>query len=181
MALLLCALAWLRKRDIFNVDQKLFSSLAGLLAVFIAVDFFFIFCEALTMAYPGAAGAKTLAVMTSGATAPFFWIEMLLGLLVPFCILVFAKNCAKTGWVVGACVLVICGVFCKRIWLLLTSFVNFNIAGPVSTGTIAALSGDLWAFSGSYAPTLPEAIIALGVVACGMVIFLTLIKKLLIK
>ncbi|MBR2790815.1 MAG: polysulfide reductase NrfD, partial [Eggerthellaceae bacterium] len=183
MALLLCSLAWLRKRGIFEVGQKLFANLAGLLCVFIAVDAFLIGCEVLTMAYPGASGAETLAVMTSGATAPFFWFEMVCGLLIPFLMLVFAKNREKTGIVVCASILVILGVFCKRAWLLLSSFVNFNLDGPVTLGTVAAQAGGsaMWAAAGSYAPTLPEVCIALGVIAVGFGIFFILAKKLLAK
>lgn len=182
MALLLCALAWLRKKGIFDVEQKLFSNLAGLLATFIAVDAFLIGCEVLTMAYPGAAGAETLAVMTSGATAPFFWFEIIAGLLIPFCILVFAANRQKTGLVIGASVLVILGVFCKRLWLLLTSFVNFNVDGPITVGNQAIQQGaGMWTMAGSYAPTLPEICIAVGVVSAGIVIFLALAKALLKK
>ena len=182
MALLLCALAWLRKRGIFEVEQKLFSNLAGLLCTFIAVDAFFIGCEVLTMAYPAAGGAETLAVMTTGATAPFFWFEMVCGLLIPFLMLVFAKNRAKTGIVVTASILVILGVFCKRVWLLLSSFVNFNLEGPVTVGKGAGdIATGMWTTAGSYAPTLPEVGIALGVIAVGFVIFLFLAKKLLVK
>lgn len=183
LALLLCALAWLRKKGIFDVEQKLFNSLAGLLCTCVAVDAFFIGCEVLTMAYPGAAGAETLAIMTGGATAPFFWFEIIAGLLIPFVILVFAKNRARTGLVVSASVLVICGVFCKRFWLLLTSFATFNIDGAITTSTRAAQAGGagMWAAAGSYAPTLPEVCIALGVVALGVCLFLFLAKKLLVK
>ena len=182
MALLLCALAWLRKRGIFEVEQKLFSNLAGLLCTFIAVDAFFIGCEVLTTAYPAAGGAETLAVMTTGATAPFFWFEMVCGLLIPFLMLVFAKNRAKTGIVVTASILVILGVFCKRAWLLLSSFVNFNLEGPVTVGKGAGdIATGMWTTAGSYAPTLPEVGIALGVIAVGFVIFLFLAKKLLVK
>ena len=49
---------------------RLKSLLAGVCAV-VAVDGFLVGCEALTMAYPGAAGAETLAIMATGATAPF--------------------------------------------------------------------------------------------------------------
>lgn len=183
MALLLCALAWLRKKGIFDVEQKLFSNLAGLLATFIAVDAFLIGCEVLTMAYPGAAGAETLAIMTSGSTAPFFWFEIIAGLLIPFCILVFAKNRQKTALVIVASILVILGVFCKRLWLLLTSFVTFNVGGVITTGTQAAQQNgvEMWASFGSYAPTLPEICIAVGVISAGMVIFLALTKALLKK
>lgn len=106
------------------------ASLAGLLATCIAVDAFFIGCEVLTVAYPQTAGgAQLLGEMFSGATAPFFWFEVAAGLIVPFCILVFAKNRQRTGLVMGASVLVVLGVLCKRIWLLFTSFIHPNMAG----------------------------------------------------
>lgn len=183
LALLLLALAWLRKSGKFEVEQKLYSNLAGLLTVCIAVDAYFIGCECLTMGYPGAAGAEALAIMTTGATAPFFWFEVICGLIIPFCILVFAKNRQNTKLVVISSTLVVLGVACKRIWLLLTSFVNLNVAGGpgVSTGTASAQEAmaNIWALGGTYAPTLPEVIIAIGVVSAGVVIFIALVEKLI--
>lgn len=181
LALLLCVLAGLRKAGKFQTSQNLFASLAGLLATCIAVDAFFIGCEVLTMAYPGAAGAETLAIMLAGPTAPFFWFEVIGGLVVPFCILVFAKNRQRTGLVVGASVLVVLGVFCKRVWLLLTPFVVPNVEGApgISLGTFAAQEGGMgtWAVYGSYAPTLPEVLIAVGVVSVGAIIFWAIAQK----
>ena len=143
LALLLLSLMGLNKSGRFATDKKLLSNLAGLLAVCVAVDGFLVGCEALTMAYPGAAGAETLAIMATGATAPFFWFEIVVGILIPFCILVFAKNRARMGLVAAASVCVVAGVFFKRVWLLLTSFVGFNVAGApgVSLGTAAAQQG----------------------------------------
>ncbi|WP_172135959.1 NrfD/PsrC family molybdoenzyme membrane anchor subunit [Adlercreutzia sp. ZJ473] len=185
LALLLCVLAGLRKAGKFDVDQKLFSTLAGLLATCIAVDAFFIGCEVLTMAYPGAAGAETLAIMATGPTAPFFWFEVIGGLVVPFCILVFAKNREKTSLVVASSALVILGVFCKRIWLLLTSFVIPNVEGApgMSLGTFAAQNGggEMWSLFGSYCPTLPEILIALGAVSVGAIIFYVIAQNLMFK
>ena len=182
LALLLIALAGLRKAGVLAVDQKLFANLAGLLATCIAVDAFFIGCEILTMAYPGAAGAETLSIMATGATAPFFWFEILAGLLVPFCILVFARNRQRTGLVVGAGALVILGVLCKRVWLLLTSFVELNVAGApgVSLGTQAAQQGGsgMWALGGVYLPTAYEMAIVLGVMCLGALAFLVLVDRL---
>ena len=54
LALLLVCLVALNASGLFSFDCDLMKSLAGLLAVFIAVDAFFIGCECLTMAYPGA-------------------------------------------------------------------------------------------------------------------------------
>mgnify|MGYP002544511602 FL=1 len=174
----------LNKSGLFKVENKLISSLAGLLAVCIAVDAFFIGCECLTMAYPGAKGAEALAVMAGGVTAPFFWIEVIGGLIIPFCLMVFAKNRANMKLVGLASVLVVVGVFCKRVWLLFTSFYEFNVAGApgVISGSSAArgASGmDVWALLGTYAPTWVEIVVALGVVALGVLAFIVLSRKLL--
>ena len=183
LALLLVALAGLRRAGVLQVEQKLYANLAGLLATCIAVDAFFIGCEVLTMAYPGAVGAETLALMAFGPTAPFFWFEVIVGLLIPFCILVFARSRQKTGLVLLASVLVILGVFCKRCWLLLTSFIVPNVDGAsgITLGTLTAQQGgmDMWALGGSYAPTWTEVVIVAGVAALGVLAFILLSRKLL--
>lgn len=185
LALLLLALMGLNKSGVFKVENKLISSLAGLLAVCIAVDAFFIGCECLTMAYPGAKGAEALSVMAGGITAPFFWIEIIGGLLIPFLLMVFAKNRANMKLVGLACVLVVAGVFCKRIWLLFTSFYEFNIAGApgVISGSSAArgASGvDVFAMLGTYAPTWVEIAVVVGVVSLGALAFIVMSRMLLV-
>lgn len=184
LALLLLSLMGLNKAGWFKTDKKLLSNLAGLLAVCIAIDGFLVGCEVLTMAYPGAAGAETLAIMATGATAPFFWFEIIVGILIPFAILVFAKNRARMGMVAFASVCVVIGVFCKRVWLLLTSFVEFNVAGAPGviggSSTAAHASGaDVWALASAYAPTWTEIVVVVGVVSLGALAFLILCKKLL--
>lgn len=184
LALLLLALMGLNKSGVFKVENKLISSLASLLAVCIAVDAFFIGCECLTMAYPGAKGAEALSVMAGGITAPFFWIEIIGGLLIPFLLMVFAKNRANMKLVGLACVLVVAGVFCKRIWLLFTSFYEFNIAGApgVISGSSAArgASGvDVFAMLGTYAPTWVEVAVVVGVVSLGALAFIVMSRMLL--
>ena len=184
LALLLLALMGLNKSGVFKVENKLISSLAGLLAVCIAVDAFFIGCECLTMAYPGAKGAEALSVMAGGITAPFFWIEIIGGLLIPFLLMVFAKNRANMKLVGLACVLVVAGVFCKRIWLLFTSFYEFNIAGApgVISGSSAArgASGvDVFAMLGTYATTWVESAGVVGVVSLGALAFIVMSRMLL--
>ena len=174
LALLLIVLSALNASGRFKTPKELIASLAGLLATCIAVDAYFIFCEVLTMGYPGAAGAETLALMVTGPTAPFFWFEVIGGLLVPFCVLVFAKNRAKTGLVVGASVLVVAGVLCKRVWLLFTSFIGQNVAGAPGV-----MTADGWAMAGSYAPTLVEVTIIVGVVSVGALGFMALASRLL--
>ena len=87
------------------------------------------------------------------------------------------------GLVAAASVCVVVGVFFKRVWLLLTSFVGFNVAGApgVSLGTAAAQQGgsSMWALTGTYAPTWVEIVVVIGVVSLGALAFLVLAQKLL--
>lgn len=184
LALLMCVLAASKKVGVFDCGQKLFADLARLLATFIAVDAFFIGCELLTVAYPGAAGAtELLGIMTSGATAPFFWFEVLGGLLVPFLLLASAKRRQRTGVVVAASALVMTGVLCKRVWLLFTSFTMTNVYGApgISSGSTAARGADgfgMWALTGSYAPTPVEVAVVIAVVSFCILGIAVLSKKL---
>ena len=181
LALLIIGLIILESRGLFAVGKELFKSLSGLLAVFIAVDAFFILCELLTMGYPGAAEADALAVMLTGATAPFFWLEIILGLIVPFSILVFARNREKKGLIALASALVVLGVLGKRIWLLLTAFIAPYANGnpTVSGDMFASKSLSFGAVGTFYTPTVIEVIIVIGVIALGLLAFAFLSNRLI--
>ena len=184
LALLLLALLLLEKVGIMRLEDDLMASLGKLLATFVAVDAFFIGCELLTMGYPGAGEAAALAEMIGGATAPFFWFEIIGGLLVPFLLMTVMANRRKRGIITLASVLVVLGVACKRAWLLFTSFIMPNVYGApgVSGGSPAARDGgDIWATIGAYAPTIPEALIVVGVVSLGVLAFMVLCNKLLVE
>ena len=186
LALLLICLLALDRAKLFKFDRDLMKSLAGLLAVFVAVDAFFIGCECLTMGYPGAGEAEALAIMTTGKTAPFFWFEVIGGLAVPFLVLVFARNRENPACVVLASALIVLGVFCKRAWLLFTSCTVPNVYGGngITLGTAAAQvgdAGDVWTTLGVYAPTLPEVVVFAGVVCAGALAYMILSKCVLPK
>lgn len=174
LALLLIALVILEARGLFVTGEALFKKLAGLLPVFIAVDAYLVGCELLTMGYPGAGEATALSVIATGATAPFFWFEIICGLIIPFAILVVANNRNKKGLVITASVLVVLGVLCKRIWILLAGFIapfaegTLSVPGPDMV-TPALSFGHVGAF---YAPTVPELLIVLGVLAAGVLAFM---------
>ncbi|MCI8366138.1 MAG: polysulfide reductase NrfD [Eggerthellaceae bacterium] len=180
LALLLLVLSALKKMRVFETSRDLMASLAGLLATCIAVDAFFIFCELLTMGYNGTHGGMLiLTELTSGATAPFFWFEIIGGLVIPFCVLVFAKNREKTAVVNVACVLVVLGVFCKRIWLLFTSFITPNVMGApgIISGSSTAIretGTSSFAVLSSYAPTAFEVLIVVGVISLVALAFMVL-------
>ena len=181
LALLLVVLGVLKKAGIYDTSRELMAMLAGLLCTCVAVDAFFIFCEVLTMAYPGAAGAETLALLTTGPTAPFFWFEIICGLVIPFCILVFAKNRQSAVLINVACVLIVVGVFCKRVWLLFTAFIVPNVMGApgiISGSSEAAHATGTASFAvlSSYAPTPIAGVISLVILA-----FMVLASKLIVE
>ena len=185
LALLILVLLGMKKTKLLEFGTALQKSISGLLATCIAIDAYLVFCEILTVAYAGTeSGNAILKEMTTGATAPFFWIEIIMGLAIPFCILVFSRNREKSPLVAFAAVLVVIGVFCKRVWLLFTSFINANISGapgiPYGTADARDAAGSqAWSLTGSYLPTLPEVCIVIGVISLGALVFMILVKKLM--
>jgi molybdopterin-containing oxidoreductase family membrane subunit len=181
LALLLIVLVLLNATNLFSTPKKLLSSLAGLLAICIAIDAFMVGCEILTMAYPAAPEEATiLSLLFSGSSAPLFWGEIVCGLIVPFLMLVFSKARQSVPLIVGASVLVIIGVFLKRAWLLFTSFVSFNVTGApgVAYGRAELAGTSMWTMLGTYAPTWVEIVVALGVIALAALIYVLLAPRL---
>ena len=88
------------------------------------------------------------------------------------------------GLVASASVCVVAGVFCKRVWLLFSSFITPNtFGGPgLIDGTSAATSGmDVWAATSWYAPSWVEYAVLLGVIALGALAFLILVERFILK
>lgn len=185
LALLILSLFALKAKGVFDTSKELFTSLAGLLCTCIAVDAYFIGCEILTTAYNGTEGGMAVInTLLFGGTAPFFWFEVIFGLIAPFYLLVFAKNRQNMKVVGAASALVVAGVFCKRCWLMFTGFATPNIIGGngITLGTVAAQQGgmaDMWSVMGVYAPTVPEVVITVGIFALGICAFTVLCHKLL--
>ena len=170
-------------RGVFETTDELLTSLAGLLCTCIAVDAYFIGCEILTTAYNGTEGGMAVInTLLFGGTAPFFWFEVICGLIIPFCLLVFAKNRRNMKVVGVASALVVAGVFCKRCWLMFTGFAVPNIVGGngITLGTTAG-AADMWTLMGTYAPTVPEIVLTVGIFALGICAFTVLCQKLLKK
>lgn len=187
IALLLLVLSALKKAGICDTPQGLTASLAAALCVCIAIDAFFILCELVTMAYPGTLGGEAvLAGIMTGPNAPFFWFEIIGGLIVPFCILVFAKNRQNSKLVILSCALVFVGVICKRIWLLLNAFVVPNVMGAPgiiwgSSAATEATGVNSFAVMSSYMPSVPELLVCAGLTSLGILIFMALASKFFVK
>ncbi len=179
LALLLIVLWALNRAGKYKIEDKLFSSLAGLLAVFVAVDAFLIGCEILTFVFPGESTVmKDVSLLFSGSLAPFFWGEMIFGLLIPFLLLVFAKNREKKSFVLLASTLIVIGVFFKRVWLLFSAFIYPLVPGPLGVtlgeykqGVDSIIVPNIWATQGSYCPTIIEILIFLGIISGGTLLF----------
>jgi molybdopterin-containing oxidoreductase family membrane subunit len=191
LALLLIVLVVLKKLKVFDTPKELITSFAGLMAACVALDGFFVFCEVITMAYPAGTSGADLMIMLSGQTAPFFWFEVA-SIVIAFCLMVFQKLRENTAAVMVASVLIVLGVLCKRLWLLLTSFVTYNIAGApgvtIGNPNVAIQNSQIynvsntgiWTNVSQYAPTWVEYAIVLGVLALGVFVYLILAKKCII-
>lgn len=185
LALLLCVLVGIKKAGVFDAGEKLFSDLGRLLATFIAVDAFFIGCELLTVAYPSTAGAiELLSIMTSGATAPFFWFEIIVGLLIPFMLLASSRCRQSEALTIVAGICVMIGVFCKRVWLLFSSFAITNVYGAPGIAYGSTIARDssgagMWALVGSYTPTAIELLIVVAVVSFCILAIVLMSNKLI--
>jgi molybdopterin-containing oxidoreductase family membrane subunit len=159
----------LRRFRRLSFGNDLVAMLGGLLGVFIAVEAFFLFAEFLTAAYPGAPEeAGPVHRMLTGPYAPLFWFEAIVGLGVPFAILVVRRNRHSTMWVGIASVIAIVGIFVHRLNLLLNglSFPPIGMPPGVSIG-VAQGAGASFAESYWYAPTIVEWLIVGGVLAFG--------------
>jgi dimethyl sulfoxide reductase membrane subunit len=188
LALLLIVLVLLKKLNVFIVEKKLITTLAGLLVTCVAVDAYLVFSEILTMYYPGEEGVMhELNEMLKGSMAPYFWGEVILGFVIPLAILLFKKNREKTGLVIFSSVLIIIGVFFKRVWLVLTSFIHPNVAGApgITLGSYVPSESpnvfpDFWTLHGQYAPSFIELTIAVGMIAFGALLFTILTRLILV-
>lgn len=175
LALLLLVMLAARRAGAVKLTNDHFGLLGSLLAGFIALDFFLLFSELMTLNY--AQGVESFAwveALTSGRFAAFFWVEVLLGVLVPFVILVAPKLRTSTTWIAVASVLSLIGVYLKRVNIILPSFENVNIdyAPGVSLGRYTDYVSP---FSNQplYTPTWVEVTITVAAVA-GVLFLITL-------
>jgi molybdopterin-containing oxidoreductase family membrane subunit len=149
--------------------DDLVAFLGGLLGVFIVVEAFFVFAEMLTAAYPGAPEeADAIHRLLTGPYAPIFWFEALVGLAVPFAILVRRRLRWDPRWVALAAGVAILGIWVHRLNLLLNGLSYLPVGMPpgVSVGDPAGAATS-FGVSYWYVPTLIEWIIVIGILAGG--------------
>jgi molybdopterin-containing oxidoreductase family membrane subunit len=162
-----------RRVGVVRFGNELVAFLGGLLGVFIIVEAFFVFAEMLTAAYPGAPEeADAIHRLLTGPYAPIFWFEAVIGLAVPFGILVVRRLRADPRWVAAAAGIAILGIWVHRLNLLLNglSYLPVGMAPGVSIGD-AAGAATSFGVSYWYAPTVIEWLIVAGILAGGALLF----------
>ena len=167
MGLVIILALVLRRLGRLVFDDGLVSMLGGLLGVFISVEAFLLLAEYLTASYPGAPESRAAARMLSGPYLPLFLFEVLVGLGLPFAILVTRRLRTNPRGVAVAAGIAIVGIFVHRLNLILNGLSYPNIALP--PGLPVGLAGDASSFATSYwyVPTIVEWLIVAGVLAFG--------------
>ncbi len=164
-ALVMALCIGLRAAGYLALDQAYIVKMAKMLAAFIAVDLYFFGCDLLTSAFPGGSGAEVVDMLVSGPLAPFFWFEVI-GCVIALVVCV-VPALRRNGLLVGASVLAILGILCKRVQLLVGGFqipnIPFaNVEGPYAItfggNGVDAAYGQL-----VYAPAPIEWVVTLGV------------------
>ena len=182
-ALVLVVVIGLRKAGYLELDQTHAVKLVKMLGAFVLVDLYFFGCDLLTSAFPGGSGAEVVAMLTTGALAPFFWGEIV-GCAV--CAAVCFVPRLRTGpLIVAASLLAIAAIFCKRVQLLVGGFqlANIDYPGAMTQYTVTSWqSGMAGAYRGMvYWPTTMEFGIVLGVIGLGALLLLLGLKYLPLK
>ncbi|MFN8519877.1 MAG: NrfD/PsrC family molybdoenzyme membrane anchor subunit [Chloroflexota bacterium] len=174
--LALVILLSLAVRRVRRVDfgDDLVAFLGGLLGVFIAVEAFFVLAEFLTAGYPGSPEESgPIARLLVGPYAPLFWIEVGIGLLVPFLIVTIRRTRARPGWVALASAIAIGGIFVHRLNLILNglSYAPIGVPPGVSIGVDQGPGASSFAMTYWYVPTAVEYLVVAGVIAFGALLF----------
>lgn len=169
----------LRKVRYLELEQDNVEKLAKMLGAFLCVDLYFFGCDLLTAAFPGADGMEVVSMLTTGALAPFFWIEVIGCALAA--VICFVPRLRTTAGVVVASLLAIAGIFCKRVQLLVGGFQlpNLDYAGAMNGTSVVGYAPGVDFFQGMvYWPSPLEFGVALGVVGLGALILLVGLKML---
>jgi len=158
----------LRRYERIALPEATWRWLTGLLAAGIAVDLFFVACDYITIIWGNVPRQRAAldVILPGGSWQWLFWVEWVLGGIVPFVLLVTPSLRRRFGAIGTAGVLVMVGVFAYRIELVGAGLVRPLIQLPPGTsiGTQAA-GGPAFQFEGLYHPTWVEYTITVGILA----------------
>ncbi len=169
--LLALVLRWVGR---LRFDDGLVAYLGGLLGVFIAVEAFFVLSEMLTAAYPAAPfEGDPVYRLLFGQFAPLFWFEVTIGLGLPFVLLARRSLRSRPLVVAVAAAISIVGIYVHRLNIVLNGLAYPPLGLPpgVPEGTAPALGSSAFQMSLWYVPSLVEALVTIGVLAFGGLVF----------
>lgn len=164
-----------------KIEESSWKKLSGLMAISLAIDLFFMFSEYITILW-GQVPREMVAlqmILPGGQFALLFWLEWVVGGILPFILLVVPQWRRKTGVVAIASALILAGVYAFQIELMSVGMANPLIQLPpgTSVGTFTP-STSVFQLVGQYVPTWVEYAIILGLVALAA-LFITLGYRLL--
>jgi molybdopterin-containing oxidoreductase family membrane subunit len=160
-----------RRWGYVSFDDGLLGFLGGLLAVFVAVEAFLLFCEVLAGYYPGVPTDAVHQLFTS-RYAPGFMVEIIVGLVIPFVLLAFAGLRRRPAIIAVASVLAVIGIFVHRANLIVIGLgkAPIQLAPGTPLGTPQG-SGSSFATSTTYFPSITEFLIVIGIVSVAALLF----------
>lgn len=157
----------------FQLDESTWRKLGGLMAISLAIDLFFLFSEYLTVLWGGVPSemAALKMILPGGPLASLFWLEWVIGGIVPFLLLVVPKTRHRVGALVSGAVLILAGVYAFQIELTTVGMANplIQLAPGTSLGTYVP-GRSVFQFAGQYTPTWVEYAIIVGLVAFGAIL-----------
>ncbi len=183
LALILIVVVVLRKAGYLELEESNIRRMAVLLGVFTAVDLYFFGCDLLTSGFPGGSGAEVVALLTTGVLAPYFWVEVIAGVVTM--VIAFTPSLRNPGPIVIAAALSIVAILCKRIQLMIGGFQIPNMDLPgVTTGPELTGGGQAFADVAAalvYFPSPLEFGVTIGVVSLGAFMLLLGLRMLPLK
>lgn len=162
LALIILALIFSKRFLGVNLDDRVIISLGKYFKVLLPILFYFLFCEFITIVFPSVpAHMAVFRELFAGRFAAIFWFDMILGITIPFFIIIskFGKTLPGIGL---ASVLAFFGVFAERVNIVVPSFYH------------PFLTNDRILYA--YKPTWVEYSLIAGLFAFGIMLFIAASK-----
>jgi molybdopterin-containing oxidoreductase family membrane subunit len=152
----------------FKLHPSTWQKLGGLMAISLAIDLFFLFSEYVTILWAGVPREMIALkmILPGGSQSLLFWLEWVLGGVVPFVLLVSPRTRFHVSALVASGVLILVGVYAFQIELATVGMANplIQMAPGTSLGTYTA-GTSIFQLTGHYSPTWVEYSILLGLLS----------------
>jgi len=122
LALVILATVFAKWAFKIDIENDVVVNLGKYFKILLPILFYFLFCEFLTIAFAGIpAHTNVLNELISGKFASIFWFDIIVGIVIPFVLLVlgFGKTVAGTGLI---SILSFLGVLAERVDIILPPF-----------------------------------------------------------